>query len=57
MKDNPVNFCQAMQDPNSKRWIETTNKEYNFIQNSKKSKSYQVFMIYVYYFEIQIRLL
>ena len=33
--DPPVNFHQAMQDSNSKKWIETMNEEYKSMQNNK----------------------
>ena len=33
--DPPVNFHQAMQDSNSKKWIETMNEQYKSMQNNK----------------------
>ena len=35
MKDDPINFYQAMQDSNSDKWIEAMNEEYKSMQDNK----------------------
>ena len=35
MEDDPINFRQAMQDSNSKKWIEAMKEEYKSMQDNK----------------------
>lgn len=35
MEDDPINFCQAMQDSNSEKWIQAMKQEYKFMQDNK----------------------
>ena len=35
VKDDLINFHQAIQDPNSQKWIEAMNEEYKSIQDNK----------------------
>lgn len=35
MEAGPINFCQAMQDSNTEKWIEVMKEEYKFMQDNK----------------------
>lgn len=35
MEDDPINFCQAIEDSNSDKWIKAMNQEYKSIQDNK----------------------